>query len=90
MGGAIVGTLSIAIGGFVAAYLAKKGTLLNSGLVGALLVIIGALTSNDLPSWINILEDVLAIPAALLGGYFAKSRLASMQLKREKLAIRVQ
>ena len=71
----ILGTLSTIVAGYVAARIAKREHYLNAGIVGVLGIVMGLIFSKDYPLWFNVLGFLLVLPAALLGGYFAKARI---------------
>lgn len=71
----IVGLGFSALGGYVAARVAKKELYLNAGLVGVFSLLVGLFTGGQGPIWFNIAGYLLVIPAALYGGYFADRRL---------------
>ena len=71
-GSMVLGLLTTALGGYLAARIAKRGAYLNSGLLGVVGILIGMLFAKDLPLWFNALAFVLIIPAALVGGHLAK------------------
>ncbi|HEY4732266.1 MAG TPA: hypothetical protein VIH66_03380 [Gammaproteobacteria bacterium] len=67
--------LCTAIGGYIAARVAKQAIYLNSGMVGlvGVSIFLGYLFSGETPLQFNIIGAILVIPAALLGGHLAKS-----------------
>lgn len=67
----IVGLGFSALGGYVAARVAKKELYLNAGLVGVFSLLVGLLSGSQGPIWFNVAGYLLVIPAALYGGYFA-------------------
>ena len=73
IGSLILGTLSTIAGGYVAARIAKKEPYLNSGAIGVLGVLYGALfPMEDYPAWFSVIGYVSTIPAAVLGGHLAQ------------------
>ena len=70
---AILGTLVTIAGGYVAARVAKRHVYLNAGAIGVLGIVLGVLFSGDYPLWFNVFSFLSVLPAALLGGHFAKS-----------------
>lgn len=75
LGSVILGTFATIVGGYVAARLAKKEPLLNAGVIGVLGIILGVLLAENYPLWFNVLGFVSVLPAALLGGHLARSRI---------------
>jgi hypothetical protein len=71
----IRGVLSIMVGGYVAVRIAKKEPYLNAGAFGAAGIILKVLFLKTLPLWFNVSSLLLVLPAALLGGQLAKSRI---------------
>ncbi len=67
----VVGLAFTALGGYVAARVAKQDLYLNAGLVGVAGLLIGLLFGGGGPIWFNVAGYVLVIPAALYGGYLA-------------------
>jgi hypothetical protein len=72
----IRGVLSIIVGGYVAVRIAKKEPTLNAGAFGAAGIVLKVLFLKTLPLWFNVSSLLLVLPAALLGGQLAKSRIA--------------
>lgn len=73
----VIGLSCSALGGYVAARVAKHEIYLNAGLVGAFGVLVGSLNlSGDYPIWFNVGGLLLVIPAALLGAQLASRRAA--------------
>ncbi len=70
------------LGGFVAARLARTAELMNSGIVGAIVVALGVsfLSFSPNPMWLDVTALLLTIPVAMLGGHLARG-------KGEKVAI---
>src|SRR5512138_198169 len=75
----ILGTASTALGGYLAARLARTVPYFNALAFGILGVLIGLLTSAELPTWYRIVAILITIPAALTGAHFAKQRMQRMQ-----------
>ena len=75
LGSILFGTLATIVGGYVAARIAKKEPYLNAGMIGALGFVLGVLTANYNPLWFNVVGLGLVLPAALLGGHLARSRI---------------
>ncbi|THF63291.1 hypothetical protein [Pseudothauera rhizosphaerae] len=73
IGSIVLGTLTTILGGYVAARIAKKRLYVNAGVVGGLGILIGLLPAQDNPLWFNIICFLTVVPAAILGGYLAKS-----------------
>jgi hypothetical protein len=61
------------VGGYVAAHVAKNGTLINSGFVGSLGILLGLFFLHASPLIVTIVSLALSIPVALLGGYLRTS-----------------
>jgi hypothetical protein len=70
--GLILGTLTTAVGGYVAARLAKSVPYWNALVFGIVGIIVGILMAGDLPLWYTVLGFGLTLPAALLGAYICK------------------
>jgi hypothetical protein len=69
----VLGTLTVVVGGFVAARLASQRPYLNAGVFGALGIALGFLFFGEQEFWFDRgASFVLTIPAALLGAYLAK------------------
>lgn len=73
----VLGLLVTVFGGYIAARIAKKAQYINSGLVGLAGIIIGIFMADGLPLWFSTISFLSIIPAALLGGYFARVRAAN-------------
>jgi hypothetical protein len=73
----VAGLICTIIGGYVAARVAKKSIYLNAGAVGLVGVSVwfGFVYSGETLSWYDSIDVTLIIPAALLGGYLAKSKI---------------
>ena len=71
----IRGTLSKMVGGYVAVRIAKREPYLNAGAFGVLGILLGVLFLKSAPLWFNVSSLLLILPAALLGGLLAKSRI---------------
>lgn len=71
----IAGLICTAIGGYIAGRVAKQAFYLNSGMVGlvGISILIGFVYSGEMQFQFDIVGIILVIPAALLGGYLAKS-----------------
>jgi hypothetical protein len=57
------------LGGYVAARVAKNGTLLNSAFVGSMGILFGLIFMGSSPIMVTIMSLTLSIPIALIGGY---------------------
>jgi hypothetical protein len=68
----ILGTGSTILGGYLAARLARTVPYFNALAFGVLGVVLGVLTSSELPTWFRVVGLGLTVPAALLGAWFAK------------------
>jgi hypothetical protein len=71
----IFGTASTVLGGYLAARLARAVPYFNALAFGVLGLILGVLTMPDVPAWFKVLGFGLTLPAALLGGHIAKTRM---------------
>jgi hypothetical protein len=70
----MLGTASTALGGFLAARLARTVPYFNAlafGLVGLALSVFAV---GEVPPWFKIIGFGITVPAALLGGHLAKQR----------------
>lgn len=74
----IIGAIGTALGGYVAARLARAHEVKHGALVGVVSLILGALQASmaaqpiSLPYWYELLAYIVAVPAGALGGYFAR------------------
>ena len=66
---AVLGSLTTAAGGYLAARIAKSYPYFNALALGLLGAVFGLLFWPQYPAWFNILGLVLVVPAALLGGH---------------------
>ena len=71
----VLGTASTVLGGYLAARLARIVPYFNALAFGAVGVVLGAMTSGDLPTWFRVFGLSLTIPAALVGAYLWKRSL---------------
>ena len=76
LGSVIFGTLATIVGGYVAGRIGKTAPYLNAGIIGVLGIVFGLLLNKDYPLWFNVAGFVSVLPAALLGGHLARSRVA--------------
>jgi hypothetical protein len=77
MASLLLGSLGTAIGGFYAGYKAGRLEMKHGGLVGIGSIIVGLLmelvaAESELPEWFIGLSLTAAIPAGVLGGFFAE------------------
>jgi tetrahydromethanopterin S-methyltransferase subunit C len=70
----ICSAVTTAIGGHVAARLARAYPYFNALAVGLLCLALGLLLSTDAPWWVTLIDDLAAVPAALLGAHLARQR----------------
>lgn len=70
----VVGLMTTAIGGYLAARIAKHDFHLNAAVFGVVGVVFGLLFAGSFPVWFNVAAFVLNVPAALLGGNVAKGK----------------
>ncbi len=70
----LIGLCYTAIGGYVAAIVAKRSPLLHGALVGGLTLPWFLLGIPTLPFWYNVASLLGVIPFGLLGGMFARWR----------------
>lgn len=70
----IVGLCFTILGGYVAARVAKKGVYQNSAMVGVIGVLLEFLFAGSTLQWFDVAGIVTVIPAALLGGYLARTQ----------------
>ena len=68
----VLGLLSTAVGGYIAARIAKKDQYLNASIIGLLGILLGVFTAGNYPLWFDVAAFLSTLPAALLGGHFAK------------------
>ena len=76
---AVAGLLCTALGGYVAARMAKRSGTLNGLAVGIVAVSVGILSQRgvgfaELPDWYPALVFALVVPAGALGGWLAGLR----------------
>ena len=72
----LVGVLSIVVGGYVLAKLAKTSIYFSAAIVGILSLVLAALSYDvSLPAWFTIIGLLFPLPATLLGAYFAKRKI---------------
>ncbi|MBL8267597.1 hypothetical protein [Steroidobacter sp.] len=74
--GLILGTASTVLGGYLAARLARNMPYFNALAFGVLGLLISTIGSGDLPTWFKVVGLLLTLPAALLGGHFAKLQMS--------------
>ncbi|MBD3392824.1 MAG: hypothetical protein GF418_12025 [Chitinivibrionales bacterium] len=65
----IVGFGMTAVGGYVAAWVARHNHLLNAAFVGGAAVVLGLFLDVGGPQWYRVMALLLPIPSAALGGY---------------------
>ena len=65
-----LGTLSIAVGGYIAARISKAYPYFNATVLGLVAIPLGSLLASEL-LWFNLAALALGVPAALFGGYLA-------------------
>jgi hypothetical protein len=73
--GAVLGTLTTVIGGFIAARTARIVPYKNAFAFGLLGILICSFMADGLPLWYNVLGIVTALPAALFGAYIFKRQM---------------
>ena len=66
----VLGSLTTAAGGYLAARIAKSYPYFNALALGLLGAVFGFLFWPQYPLWFNILDLLLVVPAALLGARF--------------------
>lgn len=71
----IFSTASTVLGGYLAGRLAGAVPYFNALAFGVLGLTVSVLTAGDVPTWFKVLGFGFTLPAALLGGHFAKLRL---------------
>ena len=69
--GLIIGTLSVVVGGYIAAKISKTSPYLNSAFIALIGIVIGLLIGSGEPLWFDVAGYASIIPAALLGGHLA-------------------
>lgn len=74
--GLVLGTASTVLGGYLAARLARSVPYFNALAFGVLGLLISAIGSGEVPTWFKVAGLLLTLPAALLGGHFAKLRMS--------------
>ncbi|HKS54219.1 MAG TPA: hypothetical protein VJS12_02975 [Steroidobacteraceae bacterium] len=72
----VLGTASTIVGGWLVARIARRIPYFNALAYGLLSVVLSALLSDDLPTWVRVVGIALTLPAALLGAYFGKRPLS--------------
>jgi hypothetical protein len=73
--GAVLGTLTTVVGGYVAARTARMLPYKNAFAFGVLGIVICLFMGGDLPFWYNALGIGIALPAALFGAHIAKRQI---------------
>ncbi len=74
----MLGTGSTVLGGYLAARLGRIVPYFNALAFGVLGILLGLLTSGELPTWYRAFAILATIPAALLGAQLAKRRMAQI------------
>jgi hypothetical protein len=72
----VLGTASTIVGGWLVARMARRIPYFNALAYGLLSVVLSALLSDDLPTWVRVVGIALPLPAALAGAYFGKRPLS--------------
>jgi hypothetical protein len=72
----VLGTASTIVGGWLVARMARRIPYFNALAYGLLSVVLSALLSDDLPTWVRVVGIALTLPAALAGAYFGKRPLS--------------
>lgn len=70
----VLGLLITVFSGYIAARIAAKAQYINSGIIGLAGMVVGIFMANGQPLWFDVISFLSTVPAALLGGYFAKAR----------------
>jgi hypothetical protein len=73
--GAVLGTLTTVVGGYITARTARLLPYKNAFAFGLIGIVICLFMGDDLPFWYNALGIGTALPAALFGAYIAKRQL---------------
>ena len=68
----VLGTASTGVGGYLVARIARSIPYFNALAYGVLAVVLSIWGTTELPTWFRVVGISLTLPAALLGGYFAK------------------
>jgi len=68
----LLGGLSTALGGYVAARMAPYSKLVNAACTGAVDAVLGLMSGGAVPLWLRLGAVAVALPAAIYGGYLAK------------------
>jgi drug/metabolite transporter (DMT)-like permease len=68
----ILGAVSTVVGGFLVARIARSIPYFNALAYGVIGVVLGVLTTGELPTWFRVVGIGLTVPASLLGAYFGK------------------
>lgn len=72
----VLGTASTVVGGFLVARIARTLPYFNALAYGVIGMVLGTLTTNELPTWFRVIGIALTVPASLLGAYLGKRPLA--------------
>jgi hypothetical protein len=87
VGSVILGTLSTALGGYIAARFAKIRPYANAVVIGIVGIFIGIFTIERYPLWFNLVGFITVLPAALLGAHIAASHVRQKMSKLQRLYI---
>lgn len=74
--GLLLGTASTVLGGYLAARLARSMPYYNALAFGVLGILISTIGAGSLPTWVKVVGLGLSLPAAVLGGHFAKLKMS--------------
>ena len=72
----ILGTASTIVGGFLVARIARSIPYFNALAYGGLGMVLGTLTTGELPTWFRAVGIGLTVPASLLGAYLGRRPLS--------------
>jgi hypothetical protein len=76
--GAVLGTVTTVIGGYITARTAKMLPYKNAFAFGLLGILICSFMTEGLPLWYNLLGIGTALPAALFGAHIAKRQISKV------------
>jgi hypothetical protein len=72
----ILGTASTVVGGFLVARIARSIPYFNALAYGVIGMVLGTLTTGELPTWFRVVGLGATVPASLLGAYLGKRPLS--------------
>jgi len=74
VGSVVLGTLTMIVGGYVVARVARQFPYFNGLILGVLGALLGLAFWSKYPLWFNLVGLAVVIPATMLGAHFAVRR----------------